>query len=61
MSVFHPWLDAMAVCLGLMVMIKDKGLARDEEEPKPQEGSNGQWSCGVKLSICNGLLRVKAE
>ena len=41
MSVFYLWLGAMAVCLGLMVFIKDKGLVRNEEEPKAQEGSSG--------------------
>lgn len=31
-SVFYLWFGAMAVCLGLMFFIKDKGLTRNDEE-----------------------------
>jgi len=31
-SVFYLWFGAMAVCLGLMFFIKDKGLTRNDEK-----------------------------
>jgi hypothetical protein len=53
-SVFYLWVGAMGMCLLLMLLVKDRGLNR-QEEPKPQAvddsaGVNEAATISVKVS-----------
>ncbi|KAK0652605.1 major facilitator superfamily domain-containing protein [Cercophora newfieldiana] len=45
-SVFYLWFGAMAVCLGLMVFIKDRGLRRNEEAGQKESGASSVVDSG---------------
>ncbi len=64
MSVFYLWCGAMVVCLGLMVFIKDKGLARNEEVKKesPLQSSSGDdIEADGRTGVVPGIKGVKSE